>query len=61
MKKFLATVIFSIALSILNVEGKTVLRPNIPIILRTETPRRPSLLLDFIKPIKDYIKRIYLN
>lgn len=61
MKKFLATVIFSIALSILNVEGKTIFRPPVPIILRSEMPKKHSLLLDFIKPIKDYIRRIYLN
>ncbi len=61
MKKLLATMIFSIALSILNIEGKTYLKPIVPIILRTEMPRKNSLLIDFIKPLKDYLSRIYKN
>ncbi|MFN3306662.1 MAG: hypothetical protein ACK42Z_05690 [Candidatus Kapaibacteriota bacterium] len=61
MKKLLATMIFSLALSMLNVEGKRILKPLTPIILRTEAPQKNSLLIDFIKPIKNYLRRLYLN
>lgn len=61
MKKFIATVVCSIALSILNVEGKSILKPIVPIILRTEMPKKHSLLFDFIKPLKRYLTRLYLN
>ncbi len=61
MKKLLATMIFSLALSMLNVEGKRIFKPIAPIILRTEAPRKHSLLIDFIRPIKNYLKKLYLN
>ncbi len=53
--------IFSLALSMLNVEGKRIFKPIAPIILRTEAPRKHSLLIDFIRPIKNYLKKLYLN
>ncbi|MFN3270060.1 MAG: hypothetical protein ACK42G_05700 [Candidatus Kapaibacteriota bacterium] len=61
MKKFIATIVFSFALSILNVETKSLVKPIIPIILRTEMPKRHSLLFDFIKPLKNYFSKLYLN
>jgi len=61
MKKFLATLIFSLVLSVLNAEGKSLLKPLAPIVLRTEALQRHSLLYDFILPIKDYLSRLYVN
>lgn len=61
MKKLLATMIFSLALSILNVEGKKISKPLPPIILRSEVPKKHSLLINFIEPIKNYLRKIYLN
>ncbi|MGB9771714.1 MAG: hypothetical protein ACPLX7_07025 [Candidatus Kapaibacteriota bacterium] len=61
MKKLIATMVFSIALSILNVEGKSLLRPIIPIVFKTEMPKKHSLLFDFVKPLRNYLSRIHLN
>lgn len=57
-KRFLITLILSFVLSIIEVEGKSVMRSANPIILRAE--QTPSYTSFFRKIIRDYLTRCIL-